>query len=261
MRDKNYYETEASWKLPAFGIAAFNVFEAASFVAKIQCLEYDTDKNVSDEEGQYSLDNPILPNLLKEEIEDYSKAILSGIEKGTLKTLYISRDIYDEIDGTQTYIDIDILHDWFAKRGIEISGDFFAEYLDKVWEIHSAATEAIVIEEYKIANKIKKDFGNPKDMMIHQLEMKIRELESKIASTAKVLSPRDELRTRERDTFLKLIIGMAVEQYGFDPKSKRNEATGNIQSDLESCGLSMDADTILKKLREASDLLPPQSEE
>lgn len=69
------------------------------------------------------------------------------------------------------------------------------------------------------------------------------------------------IKTRERDTLLKLIIGMAVEQYGFDPKSKRNEATGNIQSDLESCGLSMDADTILKKLREASDLLPTQREE
>jgi hypothetical protein len=69
------------------------------------------------------------------------------------------------------------------------------------------------------------------------------------------------LKTRERESFLKLIVGMAVEQYGYDPKSKRNEATAHIRSDLENCGISMDDETILKKLREASELLPPQSKD
>ena len=126
MRDEDYYEGEAIWKLPGFGIAAFNIPDAAKFVAKILCLEGLLDKHVPDEEDQYCLNNPILDSLLKKEIREYQAAILSGIEKGTLETLHTSRDIRDQIDSNETYIDIDVLHNWFSERGLEISGDFYA---------------------------------------------------------------------------------------------------------------------------------------
>ena len=64
------------------------------------------------------------------------------------------------------------------------------------------------------------------------------------------------LLTRERDTALKLIIGMAVKGYGYDPTAKRSDKISEIVGDLASAGISLDDDTVRKWLREAADLLP-----
>lgn len=61
----------------------------------------------------------------------------------------------------------------------------------------------------------------------------------------------------ERKTLLKLIAAMAIRGYRFDPKAARNQATSDIQSDLDHCGLPLDQKTILKWLREASELIEP----
>lgn len=133
-------------------------------------------------------------------------------------------------------------------------------------EIVSSDNEMKVIREYlfdadKLGDiKVKyrsEDKVKPDDFMLWAENLKI---DFPNLVTLKKSKENKVLHTRERDTLLKLIIGMAVEQYGYDPKAKRNEATAHIRSDLESCGISMDADTILNKLREASELLPPQEE-
>ena len=62
--------------------------------------------------------------------------------------------------------------------------------------------------------------------------------------------------TRERETMLKLIIGMAAEQYGYDPTKSRTDAAKLISDDLALHGLSVSDDTVRKYLKEASDLLP-----
>lgn len=57
-----------------------------------------------------------------------------------------------------------------------------------------------------------------------------------------------ELSEKERKTMLKLIIGMAIDGYGYDPRSPRNTATGenntSIQSRLQCQGILIDNDTI-----------------
>ncbi len=63
------------------------------------------------------------------------------------------------------------------------------------------------------------------------------------------------LTTQERQTALKLIAAMAVEQYGYKPDAARSEVTANIQSDLNSIGQNLDDKTIRKWLREASNLI------
>lgn len=70
------------------------------------------------------------------------------------------------------------------------------------------------------------------------------------------LRDNDELKTREKGTLLKLVIGIAVEQYGYDQDVSRGEAVKNIASDLERVGLSLDRKTIRKWLTEAAELLP-----
>lgn len=175
------------------------------------------------------MDNPILPSLLKNEIEEFQKAIISGIENGTLKTLYTSRNIHDRIQGKQTYIDIEVLHNWFSARGIDISGDVFAEYTDKVCEIYDAAIDAIVTKEDKIRRGIKDDGASPYKQKIYLLERKISELQKELSKKNIEEKP---LATRERETVLKIIIGMAVKGYAYEPKKTKNSTANEIASDL-----------------------------
>jgi hypothetical protein len=65
-----------------------------------------------------------------------------------------------------------------------------------------------------------------------------------------------QLGSRERDSLLKLVIGMAVAGYKFDPEAAKNQATAEIASDLERLGMSMHADTVRKWLGEAAIHLP-----
>jgi DNA repair exonuclease SbcCD ATPase subunit len=84
-----------------------------------------------------------------------------------------------------------------------------------------------------------------------ELQNQLDELEkTKQEKVAKDLPP------RERETVLKLIIGMAVAFYGYDPQSARNSAIGQIRSDLALKGIKMDDGTIRKYLDEAKVLWP-----
>jgi hypothetical protein len=64
------------------------------------------------------------------------------------------------------------------------------------------------------------------------------------------------LGTRERESLMKLIIGMAVASYQHDPKANRSGATQAICDDLAELGIPMDPDTVRKWLREAAQILP-----
>lgn len=70
-----------------------------------------------------------------------------------------------------------------------------------------------------------------------------------------------EIGTRERDTLLKIVIGMAVKGYGYDPDQQRSGTVREIVSDLELVGAALDADTVRKWLRQAADLLPRKQPE
>lgn len=62
---------------------------------------------------------------------------------------------------------------------------------------------------------------------------------------------------KERDSVLKLIVGMAVKGYAYDPNALRSSAPGEIAGDLAELGLSIDPDTVRKWLKEGAGLLPP----
>lgn len=76
-----------------------------------------------------------------------------------------------------------------------------------------------------------------------------------------------DLTEAERNTLLKLILGMAIDTYGYVPGATKNPATGNnrgsIKASLEKVGLSADQKTISKYLQEAieryPDAKPPKS--
>jgi len=67
------------------------------------------------------------------------------------------------------------------------------------------------------------------------------------------------LSTSERNSLLRLIIGMAVGGYRYDPLATRSSVAPEIVKDLESAGVPLDADTVRKYLKEAADLLPRET--
>jgi hypothetical protein len=74
-----------------------------------------------------------------------------------------------------------------------------------------------------------------------------------------VVSKEKPLLTRERDTVLKMLGGMAVMKYGYDPKAVRNTAISAIVDDLDAAGVHVDTDTVRKWIREAADNMPPEA--
>lgn len=68
------------------------------------------------------------------------------------------------------------------------------------------------------------------------------------------------LSTRERDTVLKLVIGIAMDAYGYQPEASRSPTAKEISDNLISLGLNISDDTIRKYLNEAKQFLPPKTE-
>ena len=94
------------------------------------------------------------------------------------------------------------------------------------------------------------------------LEVRIDELEALI-SEAPSLSPSKSQSavTRERNTLLKLIIGLVIAGYKHDPNAARSTTTAAIRRDLETLGMTLDEDTIRKILREAAEFAPDTTTE
>jgi hypothetical protein len=67
------------------------------------------------------------------------------------------------------------------------------------------------------------------------------------------------LSMRERDSLLKLVIGLAVKGYGFQPRVARGPTPSEVAGDLEQLGIGLDVDTVRKYLKEGAELLPPDA--
>lgn len=68
----------------------------------------------------------------------------------------------------------------------------------------------------------------------------------------------EQLGTRERETLLRILIGMAVEAYRHDPMAARGSVPAEIAADLAKHGLSVTDDTVRKYLKEAAATVLPK---
>jgi hypothetical protein len=93
---------------------------------------------------------------------------------------------------------------------------------------------------------------------VRNYQATIAELESKLNA-----APAAErgLLGKERESVLRLIIGMAVGGYRYDPNATRSKVVADITSDLTNAGVELTDDTVRKWLREAAELLPPPEPE
>jgi hypothetical protein len=94
---------------------------------------------------------------------------------------------------------------------------------------------------------------------LREFEQLISDNEQEKNTTACSSPPnKSELSETERNTMLKLIIGMAIDAYGYDPESTRNSATGDkngISAKLALKKITISDDTIRKFLKEAKNIL------
>jgi hypothetical protein len=84
-------------------------------------------------------------------------------------------------------------------------------------------------------------------------------LKSKFFGTDEQSGPAHEdkpLWISERDSLLKLVIGMAVQGYSYNPEARKSSIVAEIKSDIEQLGLALDDDTIRSYLKQASTKLP-----
>ena len=104
-----------------------------------------------------------------------------------------------------------------------------------------------------------------KDEIEAQLRLMLKRKDDRIAGLENQLSEIEndpseqlveDLHPRVRETLLKMVIGMAIGAYSYDPTRRRNSAPREIKGDVDLCGLSIDEDTARKYLREGCELLP-----
>ena len=123
---------------------------------------------------------------------------------------------------------------------------------------------------YDQAVQLYKDTCENYDTQLSQLRqaMKKRDDEISMLRSSKTVqdiassTPSERaLSTRERDSLLKLVIGMAIGGYGYNPSGGRSEKPSEIASDLERAGLPLDPDTVRKWLKLAAEILPPNQAE
>ncbi|MCB1518919.1 MAG: hypothetical protein KDJ19_15060 [Hyphomicrobiaceae bacterium] len=142
------------------------------------------------------------------------------------------KKLTDELSAT-----IDALHDTLKKRDEEEK-----RHLDEFMQRHdSQLSKALaLIKEYRIERE------------------KLMEELQKARTKSK---PEKILGTKERDSLLKLVIGMAKGGYGFVPDATRSPIAGEIASDLALAGIPLDEDTVRKYLVQAKQFLPQDEAE
>ena len=251
------YNFEKS-KLSNFGIGCLTIDEAAALIAKCLFFEGELEISWENHDDIHSIFDPKLDKVLRKDISRFRDRLISAVVDSTLKAEKIQRDFDESIIAEETFIQDEVLEEWLQERGIEL-GDHYADYVDFQSDLFfhiQKSIEAEYLKKTKPALQEQCKNLNESDYLI---------MFEKIARLEKELSKRTDdeekpLSARERDSLLKLAIGMAVSGYAYDPEKSRNSAIGELEKDLQSLGIPLDQDTIRKWLKEAAQLLPPEKE-
>lgn len=100
--------------------------------------------------------------------------------------------------------------------------------------------------------------GLPSDAPIVVRTTAIAEFQARLQAPPPAADGRP-LGTRQRDTLLKLVIGMAVGGYGYEPEATRSSTTSEIVADLAKLGISIDDQTVRGFLKEAAERVLPKT--
>lgn len=74
--------------------------------------------------------------------------------------------------------------------------------------------------------------------------------------TAEPIKDMSSMKSKEKETLLKILLGLALTNYEFNPQASRNSTAREIKDDLLLHGISVDEDTVRKWLNESKEHLP-----
>lgn len=87
-------------------------------------------------------------------------------------------------------------------------------------------------EQVNVTNAVKQE--------LLEANAEVERLRPHNLATARSSNEANSATTRERNTLMKLVIGMAIKGYLYDPRRPRNSATADIRNDLEGLGIPID---------------------
>ena len=145
--------------------------------------------------------------------------------------------------------------------------EFYSEFLKKRIadnEIDEKDAEKLLGQRKKNLEKPREDDdrfypagGLPDDCVLVVRTNALREFEQSISEKKQIKFPEESIKENPKavTSLLKMVITMAVKGYGYDPLSSRSQTPTEIVSDIEQLGLSLDADTVRKWLKEGAELI------
>lgn len=250
------FPDEVSASLKNLGIFHLNVEDAAVLVTK--CLWESEGLFIEDLDYQdKSFDNVEVVVQFRRSLAAYKKLIVTGIVEGNLETALSKKFLDEAIDTENTFLDVNVLTEFLSERSLDIQGDTLAEYAKNQSKLLELAVTTI---RYGLPDENSKDEHRRKEHVLF-LEEEIRHLRERVflLEHPEIPAPKD-LHTKERETLLKLVIGMAVDGYGYDPGLNRSPIPRELADILDAKGISLDPDTVRKWLKEAAEILPPDAE-
>ena len=126
-----------------------------------------------------------------------------------------------------------------------------AAIFERFTKLQTLALRSFEMDELKERN-------SPTAILVwaHRKRIRIpRALRNAVDLTAEKL----ELGNRERNTLLKLVIGMAAKGYAYNPAAAKSSSIAKIESDLLLIGLPLGRETIRSHLQEGAKLLEPNA--
>lgn len=236
-----------------FGLGYLNISEAAVLIVK--CLKNKGVGCCGFDKEWVPLIDPEFDKNNRDEINDFQALLIKAITEEKIRTKVIKRDLKESIIPNETYIKAEDLQNWAEERGLYL-GPPFDEFVDFQEEVVKKIHKFIEGEYAKLCDpKIEKNSEaiDEAELMTQLYELRTLKYEIDQAATSKKEKP---ISTRERETLLKMIIGMAVDGYGFDPNAGRSSLAKELSEIFTSQGIPITDDTIRKWLQEASQLFP-----
>lgn len=98
----------------------------------------------------------------------------------------------------------------------------------------------------------------PSDCRLVVRKSALKQLENQVVvNKTPIAVDESALSTTERNTLLKLTVGMAIKGYGYDPRASKSASPKEISDDLAELGIGVSDDTVRKYLRRAAETVLP----
>jgi hypothetical protein len=249
------------FRLPYCGAFHFNLHDAALVLVIDQRA---TLKGAPVQEHDEDYRDPVVRRQLEPFIGGYFQALLASIETGQLKAKVLARTFPDSGPVPErTFVDVEHLCSWLALHQFEV-GDYLSTLAYELTHLPAGFADSVALERAQFRSidgveEIDQFYLLPSDTR-DDLEHKLQSCRLKLMEQTrreKTEAKSAPLKTLERSTLLKMIIGMAVGGYGYQPNAARSNVPADIAGDLAKNGIELTDDTVRKWLNKAaSEVLP-----